>query len=314
MPAIKELKVPDLPAALKRGLESKKDEHPWDDMVLHVSDLSVSLGPDGTCPRALWLRLKGAEKKPPTPGELLMFDHGAEIHKRLDEILRDGLGHPWEIVAREKKVTLDGDITGRLDCLVRNITTGADVVVDFKTQRGRAFGFMNGPRPSHVLQVQAYMAAEGIDRGLIFYVDREGQNAAAQYVVERDDFKVYAAIDYARAIRDQIEPPGIFSAYLNIKENKGPDSVKLEIPWQCSYCNYRGVSCPGPLPQDIKDLKDLGIIGYIKDGKFSPFKETKQGKERLCSKKVEAVAHDLYRKGAVGSRWMVEDEKGEVPF
>ncbi len=309
----KVITMPDLPKALQKGLERKDDT--WDNTVLHVSDLSVALGPEGTCPRSLWLRLKGAKKLPPTAGKLLMFDHGHRIHERVVEILEKGLPEKWQITGVEEPVRIEG-ITGTLDFMVWDQETDTLVIVDFKTQRGRAFGYLNGPKPSHVLQVQSYMAAEDVDHGLLFYLDREGQNASVQFEVERDDQKVGWAIEEAKRIQAAKEAPPLLSAYLDITENKGPDSVKLKEPWQCSYCDYRHVSCEGALPKDMCD--NSGIIGYIDESGFTLYKTVKGERKRLCPKKVETLALSLYEGKRIGSKWMIEAPRKlaeeEIPF
>lgn len=269
--------VPSLPQALETGLRGQRDD--WDDSKLHISDLAVAIGEK--CPRQLWLRLRGAEKKPESAGKLLMFDHGHRIHERLIEIIRSGLNNGWKIQAVEKQVSL-GEITGRFDTRLWNETEGWEIIVDFKTLRGRAFGYLTEAKPSHVLQVQSYIAAADADGGLVFYVDREGENAARQFYVQRNDDRVWDAAETAIAIAKQEEPPPILEPKLKIGKNKGPDSVKLEQPWQCEYCEYSGPSCPGALPPN---MRGLGIIGYLDEGEFKP----KKGFE-ILSPMVEELA------------------------
>ena len=259
------ISIPDLPKALDTGLRNKLDDR--NNSVLHVSDLSVALS-DGNCPRALWLRLRGAAKRPLTAGMLLLFDHGHRIHERLIEVLEIGLVDGWHIQNVEQKIELPGPVYGRYDALLKG-AKGERIIVDFKTIRGRAFGYLTEAKPSNVLQVQGYIKGADVDSGLVFYVDREGQNQARQFSVERDDDAVRSATSFAMEIRDRECAPDILQPKLDIGKNKGPDSVKLRMPWQCSYCQYIDVSCPGAL---AKNLRELGIIGYI-DGDFAPKKE-----------------------------------------
>jgi hypothetical protein len=253
--------VPSLPQVLDAGLRAQKDE--WDDSKLHISDLAVAIGEK--CPRQLWLRLQGAEKKPHTSGQLLMFDHGNRIHERLVEIIRVNLNGGWQIQAVEKRVEL-GVFTGRYDTRLWNSTEGWEIIVDFKSIRGRAFSYLEEAKPANVLQVQAYIMAADADGGLVFYVDREGQNQCKQFYVARDDERVSnAMVDAVRLAKGQ--DPGILEPKLVIGKNKGPDSVKLTMPWNCNYCDYLDVSCPGALK---KKHRELGIVGYVVGGAFSP--------------------------------------------
>ena len=240
---------------IDKGLRNQKDN--WEENKIHISDLAVSLK-DNKCPRQLWLRLKGAEKQQLTLGQMLMFDHGNRIHERLVDLIKHNLPNSWEVAGVEQKVELDG-ITGRYDL---KLTGPKEIIVDFKTLRGRAFQYMEGPKEAHVLQVQSYMMATNIDNGLILYVDREGQNQAVQFEVERNDEAVKNAIEFTKSIANSNVPPKILKPKLNIKKNKGPDSVYLNQPWQCDYCEYQDVSCPGALKPEYRNL---GIVAKLAD-------------------------------------------------
>ena len=246
--------LPSLSQALDAGLRNRPDD--WDDKALHISDLGTAIG-EG-CPRALWLRLNGAKKKEATTGKLLMFHHGQRIHEDLVELITPHLPDEWHIIKVEQPVEVYG-LTGRYDYQMIH-KDGTKVIVDFKSIRGRAFNYLDGPKPAHVIQVQGYMAAEDADHGIIWYVDREGQNASQQFVVERDDDRVeIAAMRLGYGARHK-NPPLILDPVLEIKENKGPDSVKVKQPWQCDYCDYLDVSCPGALP---KEMRERGIVGKL---------------------------------------------------
>lgn len=276
------IQVPNLPAALEAGLAAMPDE--WDDSVVHVSDLSVALEGEG-CPRQLWLRLGGAKRKPLTAGQMLMFDHGHRIHERLVELIAQGLEPGWYIHSVETPVELPGPVTGRYDTVLEG-PEDTMIVVDFKTLRGRAFGYLNEARPAHALQVQGYGFGTNASGGLVFYVDREGQNAARQFFIPRNDQAVEDALRIVLAIAGSDTCPPILEPRLLITRNKGPDSVKIAQPWQCDYCQYLDVSCKGALP---KKQRELGIIGYIAADNvdFKP----KKGCEKLCEL-VESLRTD----------------------
>ncbi len=263
------MNLPDIPAIVERSLLAEPDT--WEESVIHATDLAVSLpGDDGKCARQLWLRLRGAEKRERHRGELLMLDHGTQIHERILPLIEDGLPESWVIAGVEEAVEWMG-VTGRYD--LRLMSSEGSVIVDFKTVRGRAFQYMDGPRPANELQVQFYMLASGADAGVLLYIDREGQNYMRQYPVQPDDQAVVRAVEVARYIESSEIPPTILRPKLIINKNKGPDSVKLSMPWQCDYCDYLDLACDGALDPDYR-VK--GIIGHI-DGGFTP----KKGREHL---------------------------------
>ncbi len=279
--------LPDLGKAVERGLKWQDKDR--DNSVLHVTDLATVLPGEG-CPRQLWLRLHGRKERELTPGQRLMFWHGNRIHEDLAELLHTGLPSEWEITAIEKDVEADG-VIGRLDCLLYNPASGSYIVVDFKTSRGRAFGYLDDVKPAHKLQVQAYMYALSLtgiepEAGIVFYVDREGQNAMKQFTVQRNDGGVKDAIAETKDIAEGPEPD-ILEPKLDIRENKGPDSVKLKQPWQCDYCNFLDVSCKGALPYE---WRDLGIVAKIDNGQIWPVDKVPEGAISLVESIMEMTA------------------------
>jgi hypothetical protein len=60
-----------------------------------------------------------------------------------------------------------------------------------------------------------------------------------------------------------VEPP-LMKPQVRVKELKGPNSVYLEEPWQCSYCPFRDISCKGAISNMYRrSLPDSGLIGHL---------------------------------------------------
>lgn len=259
------MNLPDLETALYKALCDEDDE--WGDTRLHVSDLAVAIPmPDGKCPRQLWMRLRGYPQVEPHIGKLLMFDHGHRLHERLPELLRIGLeGTGWSVEHVELKLDdlLPDEVDGGTMDLGLIGPNGERIVLDWKTVRGRTFQYLEAPKPSNVLQVQTYMKAWDADLGLIAYVDREGQNGLKAFPVERDDEAVEFAAGVARGIADQEECPPKLLPTINRKHLKGPDSIYLNEPWQCRYCEFRDLSCDGAL---LPTHRDLRVVAKVDDG------------------------------------------------
>lgn len=229
---------PNLVASLEKAIKAEPDG--WRKDLLHVSDTRHALRGEG-CPRQLWLRVHGARENDERLGTSLMFDHGKRIHERVCGLLECGLKRSgWKVEATERSVVPElmksglGIERGRLDIeLVHR--KGARAIVDLKTVRGRAFRYLKEPKRPHVVQLQTYMRLRGAPSGVLLYLDREGQNAARQFYVERDDDTVERAASVCRAIVSRKEPPPPLTL-----EKRG------KLPWQCSYCPFKGVSCDGP--------------------------------------------------------------------
>ena len=107
------MRFPNLPQALEMGLIVAEDNS-RDNSVLHVTDLSVTMEGEG-CPRQLWLKLRGADKRKLTAGQMLMFWHGHRIHEDLTALLERGLPGEWEITGYEVPLDLLG-IVGTATC------------------------------------------------------------------------------------------------------------------------------------------------------------------------------------------------------
>lgn len=244
--------------AIKKGLPLLK-EHEWETDKLHISDLGIDEG----CPRQLWLRLHGAESRPLNIGEMLMFDAGQRIHDRMAEVLKLG---GLDVIDTEQKIELDG-ITGRYDLKLR--MENKVVIVDFKTARGKAFDYLIEPKASHVAQVQGYLTAENAYEGMIIYVDREGQNGIRVFNVCRNDEETYKNVKRVKEIAKGDIPP-ILKPIVEIVERKNFSTVYVKQPWQCDYCKYQDISCPGALPPEIRERQ---IAGRIKDDEFTPTDE-----------------------------------------
>ena len=235
----------------------KLKEHEWNKDKLHISDLGTTI--DG-CPRQLWLRLHGAKERPLHLGELLMFDAGQRIHDRMVEALTLG---GCEVVDSEKQTELDG-LTGRYDIKIKH--DGETIIADFKTVRGAAFSHLTEPKPSHILHVRGYLKAENIEKGMIIYIDREGQNGIRVLNTERNDNLVNEAIKTLKNIQNGDEPP-ILKPILDVVERKQFKTLYVRQPWNCNYCKYCDVSCKGALPYDLRANE---IAGRIKDGEYEP--------------------------------------------
>lgn len=279
------MELPDIRSALERGLT--EDEGAWDDSALHASDLSVALpNGDGGCPIALRKRLRGDESQDPHLGMKIMFSHGQAIHDRFAQLLEEGLeelSSEWEVRGVEVDLTdeltgsLGRPVTGRCDLILYNIVTKETVVLDWKTVRGKAMRWIrkDGPKPSHILQVQTYAEALNADFGIVVYVDREGQNGIEAFGVEPDGQRVIRYVQALERLLEMEEDPSPLDVgmgpQMSRRSNKGPDSITLKQPWQASYCDFEDCPCAQQVPFEKK------LVAYVDDGEL----EMKDGYEEL---------------------------------
>lgn len=228
----------------------------WDkDGKIYATDLGVALGPEHSgCPRAFWEKCHNAPRREPSAGEMLMWRMGELVEEEIIRLLKTALPKVgWELVGTQERVRQYG-VSGRLDVRIRHVETGAIRIVDVKTKRGQAFGFLNEAKPDNVLQVQYYMDGTDAVGGDLLYVDREGQNFVRQFEVERNDARPRKAAEILESIRDNETPPAPCKAMLSRTVNKGPDSLYLKNPWQVEWCDLKKCPCRaaiGKVPSGI---------------------------------------------------------------
>lgn len=267
----------NLVSALSKGLDKKEDN--WNEGKIHVSDLGCSSHipeKDRKCPRQFWLRYNGYDREALKPGVQLMFEQGHALEKKAINLIMNGFEGSWNIVGTQINISngLPG-IAGRLDIL---ISDGKEYcVVDVKTRRGGFFRYNNDIKLTNKFQIGGYiyslnnMLSKRVNNGKVIEIDREGQNFAVEHdflYTKEFEGKIRNSILEIKKTANQKVPPAAMKPKTKINKNKGPDSVNVDLPWQCKYCDYRGVSCSGAIPPKFDDK--LGkVCGHIKEGKFA---------------------------------------------
>jgi hypothetical protein len=248
------VEVPNLVAALEKGLRAKAAADPWGGQYLHCSDLGEGL-PEGAL-RKVWHRLNNHPGNEESLGTLWRFARGNQVHEALTPLLEQGLAaQGWEVVGSEIALgeelqLLFGIERGSMDALLWHPVLRCSVVVDYKTVKTGGLARLSAPKPDNVIQVQGYMEAaevafeRSVLGGILVYVDREGAGGFKSFFVRRDRSAVEAAAAKLLELREMTAPPPCVPP-LGKKEH-----------WKCSYrtadgevtsCRYLGVSCPGSL-------------------------------------------------------------------
>ena len=264
----------NLISAMANGMPKRNN---WDNFSLHVSDLGANYNldqDDRKCPRQIWYRLNGYDREETGPGVSLMFEQGHNLEEKVIEWLRRGIDN-GKVVGEQLDVSTGiQPLNGRLDVLIEY--EGKYMVVDVKSRRGASFDYVSEIRPSNKMQVAGYIYALRnimklpVENGAIIEVDRNGQRFARDFHFQYDrklENEVEDTIDFLKEIKHSDIKPKLLKPKLKINKNKGNDSVVAKLPWQCSYCDYRGVSCEGAIPPEFDD--DLGkVVGHINNNEF----------------------------------------------
>lgn len=329
------LQVPDLVRALSLGLHQTDDPEAWDKTKIHASDLGASSEAIGDptqrwCARALQLRFQETDGKQPSDGERLMWQQGKNLEEQMVALWNVGLelmNEGWTIAVQHRNVSdnLPGEMVGALDVRATG-PNGEKVVIDVKTKRGGAFQYLDRPKASNVIQIQAYMMADDADLGILFYVDREGQNFAKQFEVGRNDDAVLRAyMDVHRMKYATAPEPLVVPAWHKPKETKTKGwSVTAKLPWQCGWCPFFEKACPGALPEQAVDkvvghievIRATELEGYAWQGSIKRHSDgdnislffPREGFEDVA----KLVAQAMKLGGALHPRWYTG--KGEGPY
>jgi hypothetical protein len=200
---------------------------------------------EGGCNRSVWYRLTGQKKdgRGSSLKSLIEQGFGHYVQSRLAETAKQGrffLGEEVPIQLTRRKGDLLYAISGSIDIIIQDPTTGRPVILEIKTT-GKAFfgqvrptkeGVMR-PNTSHVIQVLPYLEWARTEGGIqdpeahLFYVDRVeadyGEhivrlNQQGQAVVENDvGIETWEAISMpalyadfdttALAVREGVPPP-----------------------------------------------------------------------------------------------------------
>ncbi len=185
------------------------------------------------CNREIWYRYHGIEGESITPRTLVTF----EIGHRLEEMLIDYIkltGIPIEEPCESNNwlAVKDADIayfSGHMDAVINH-----DSVLEIKTTNKAGFSrFLNeGLRSwssSYYSQLQAYMGMSGLEKGVLFALNKDTSEFHCEWV-EYDDIFYHELRIKALAIASIDEPPA--------KLNKNPTF------YICNRCQFKSI-CHG---------------------------------------------------------------------
>jgi len=176
----------ELPALSLYGWAMQHLDHEpgdWDETSVHVSDYRYQLSPEeGGCERQLWHRIRQDEADEPSLYERIMWDQGFAMQVRFSWLIAQGLPEPWGLEAVEMDISdgLPKEDVGSCDFVLS--APGHVLGIEFKTQRGRAFRYLEEPKESHTLQAEGeayalqHLFPDQAVSHCLMYLDREGQN------------------------------------------------------------------------------------------------------------------------------------------
>ena len=210
---------------LRRLWEKESALHEWRLGVYYPSYL-------GYCLRKQYYIYTVGEK--PSSEKLAIFATGRGVHKAVEEAINEsGLVKVEEV---EKKIELQVNneviISGRVDLLLASVN-GEKIIVEVKSTSR----LPEEPLEHHVLQLQAYLHAENVEKGVILYWDKRRGSIRA-FMIPREEAK----------LREIKERAVVLHNYLASGREPPREAVIENRLWECELCEYKNLCKPFLLP------------------------------------------------------------------
>jgi len=211
--------------ALKRGLyklwEEEEAHHVRKEGVYYPSAI-------GSCLRKQYY-MYTVERKPSSE-KLAVFATGKGVHKAVAEALSVSgvVKVESEEVETRLSVSKDVQLKGRIDILVVEVN-GERVVVEVKSTSR----LPENPHENHLLQLQTYLHAAGLKRGILLYWDKR-TGRVKTFEVEKDEKYLAKVAERAIVLHEHLKrgtPP--------LKE-----AVLENRLWECDLCEFYDICNP----------------------------------------------------------------------
>ncbi len=180
----------------------------------------------GGCIRKTWFSYKNPKK---VKAELMrIFEAGNMLHEFVSEVIRSEKNPEVELIKDELPVKIEGKdftISGRVDNIVLVKVNGEQVLIEVKSVKF----FPVKPQKQHITQLQLYMLATNIHKGIILYIEKDNLQTK-WFDVDYDEKKAESIIEKF-SILDK-----------SLKEDKMPMAEakqNQEIIWMCRYCDWK---------------------------------------------------------------------------
>jgi len=214
-----------------------------------------------------------------TSAENMQLAIGKVVHKIAQDCLSKS--NEFKVIGNEIKLNkfLPNPIRGKLDTLAIHKATGTTGIIDVKSVRPNAFKYGNLVKNSYKIQINTYrygaerMIKKPIDWLAIWIIDRSGTNKSILSFVEKiQDSKLEEIFaKYIKAVKDYEEKktmPDMVQQEISVEF----DLVKAKKSWECDWCKYERLSCPGY--PEILSSKGFIVVGKytLHDSRFIPHK------------------------------------------
>lgn len=192
----------------------ERDKKPQE--KIYITDVSK-------CPRQVFFSFKGFPKSKLDPRMSRIFAKGNKFHNDLFSLIYQIPS--IKVIATELHIPEQPYITGRADALVS--VDNEYYIMDIKSMNSFIFKKMENAQPENIQQVQLYLHFFNIEKGILFYIDKDRQEIK-EFIIQYDVLMVHFLLQGFKKLKDMIDmgevPPQLWDY------PKG---------WQCAYCRYQ---------------------------------------------------------------------------
>lgn len=195
----------------------------------------------GSCLRKVWYSYKSPKE---TDAKLLrVFESGNLLHEFIAEVIKSEKNKEVELLKTEMPIKIEQEgftISGRVDNIVLVKINGQEVLIEVKSTKF----LRNEVQDSHLIQLQLYMHATGIHKGIILYIQKDNLETR------------WFNFDYDKKQAEEILER-FKKLHETLSENKIPEpeaKKRKEMGWMCNYCAWKS-EC---------DKQEKGLNKYFK--------------------------------------------------
>ncbi len=180
----------------------------------------------GSCIRKIWFSYK---KPKELKAELLrIFEAGNMLHEFIAEVIKSEKNPEVELLKQEMPIKLRESefiISGRIDNLVLVKINNQEVLVEVKSTK-----FLKDyPNEENAMQLQFYMHATGIHRGILLYIQKDNLQTK-WFEIPYNEQQVEEILKRFRLLDKCLKLNELPPAEARSDEKK---------EWMCNYCDYR---------------------------------------------------------------------------
>lgn len=181
----------------------------------------------GRCLRKIWYSYK--YPKEVKPDLLKIFELGNILHDFVVEVLKSEKNPNVELLKYELPVKMDmGDFTisGRVDDLILLKDKGENVLVEVKSIKNIAYA--KNPQSSHKTQLQFYMHASNVHKGMLLYIDKTTLQSKV-FPINYNEEEAVQIVKRFDVLHDYL---------MNNKLPASEAKDDADTKWMCKYCEY----------------------------------------------------------------------------